>query len=271
MTDTYDPDLLVTFLAVAETGSFSEAARRRGLRQSTVSQHVRRLEAETRRRLFDRDTHNVSLTVDGQALTVLAGEILAAYSRAERYFSNAELRGRVRFGASEDFALSSLLPQVLRAFSSRHPQVDIEMTVGLAADLYGRMDEGALDLIFAKRRAGDGRGRMVWREEMVWIAAPDWRWIWSARCRSSSIRRTASPARPFSRRLRKRTFPGASPAPAARFPAWSAPSSVALASARNRRVSSRKGRSPSGLRPGCHRSARRNSWSSPRAVGGEDQ
>ena len=54
MTETYDPDLLVTFLAVAESGSFSEAARRRGLRQSTVSQHVRRLEAETRRRLFDR-------------------------------------------------------------------------------------------------------------------------------------------------------------------------------------------------------------------------
>ena len=165
----------MTFLAVAETGSFSEAARRRGVRQSTVSQQVRRLEAETRRRLFDRDTHKVSLTVDGQALTVLAGEILAAYSRAERYFSNAELRGRVRFGASEDFALSSLLPQVLRAVSSRHPGVDIEMMVGLAADLYERMDEGALDLIFAKRRAGDGRGHMVWREEMVWIAAPDWR------------------------------------------------------------------------------------------------
>ena len=37
------------------------------------------------------------------------------------------------------------------------------------------MDEGALDLIFAKRRAGDGRGRTVWREDLVWIAAPDWR------------------------------------------------------------------------------------------------
>src|ERR1700728_1226349 len=200
MTETYDPDLLVTFLAVAEAGSFSEAARRRGLRQSTVSQQVRRLETETRRRLFDRDTHNVSLTIDGQALTVLAGEILAAYSRAERYFSNAELRGRVRFGASEDFALSSLLPQVLRAFASRHPQVDIEMTVGLAADLYSGMDEGALDLIFAKRRAGGG--------------------TLSGRCRSSSIRRAASPARPFLRRLRRPTFPGASPALAARFPAW---------------------------------------------------
>ena len=63
MTETYDPDLLVTFLAVAEAGSFSEAARRRGLRQSTVSQQVRRLEAETRRRLFDRDTHKVSLKI----------------------------------------------------------------------------------------------------------------------------------------------------------------------------------------------------------------
>ena len=93
MTETYDPDLLVTFLAVAETGSFSEAARRRGLRQSTVSQQVRRLEAETRRRLFDRDTHNVALTVDGQALTVLAGEILAAYSRARALFLERRAQG----------------------------------------------------------------------------------------------------------------------------------------------------------------------------------
>ena len=161
MTETYDPDLLVTFLAVAETGSFSEAARRRGLRQSTVSQQVRRLEAETRRRLFDRDTHNVALTVDGQALTVLAGEILAAYSRAERYFSNAELRGRVRFGASEDFALSSLLPQVLRAFASRHPQVDIEMTVGLAADLYRTYGRGRARSDF--RQAPGGRRARPYR------------------------------------------------------------------------------------------------------------
>ena len=172
---TYDPELLAAFLAVAEAASFSEAARRLGLRQSTVSQRIRRLEAATRRRLFDRDTHQVALTVDGQALTALAADILAAQARAERYFAGAELRGRVRLGASEDFALSSLLPAVLRDFSSRYPAVDLEMTVGLAADLYAGLDERRLDLIFAKRRAGDGRGRVVWREQMVWIAAGDWR------------------------------------------------------------------------------------------------
>ena len=268
MTGTYDPDLLVTFLAVAETGSFSEAARRRNLRQSTVSQQVRRLEAETRRRLFDRDTHDVSLTVDGQALTVLAGEILAAYSRAERYFSNAELRGRVRFGASEDFALSSLLPQVLRAFSSQAPSSR-------------HRDDGR-----ARRRPlfrhGRGRARPHFRQAAGGRRARPHRVARgdgldrgarlaarpaSARCRSSSIRRAASPARRFSRRSRRRMSPGASPAPAARFPAWSAPFWAGSASARNRRVSRRKARSPSVPRRGCRRSARRNSSSCPRSAG----
>lgn len=175
MSAMYDPDLVVTFLAIVETGSFSEAARRRGLRQSTVSQHVRRLEDLTRRRLFDRDTHRVEPTVDGAAFIALARDIVAAHARAERYFSGTELRGRVRLGASEDFALSSLLPKVLRDFAARHPAVDLEMVVGLAADLYERLDDGGLDLIFAKRRAGDGRGTLVWREPMVWVAAPDWR------------------------------------------------------------------------------------------------
>ena len=48
----FDPALLGTFVTVAKTGSFTEAGRRLGLRQSTVSQHVRRLEEAAARRLF---------------------------------------------------------------------------------------------------------------------------------------------------------------------------------------------------------------------------
>lgn len=171
----YDPTLLVTFLAIVEAGSFSEAARRLGLRQSTVSQHVRRLEVATRRRLFDRDTHTVAPTVDGNAFVALARAVIEAHERAERYFVGTELRGRVRLGASEDFALSSLLPQVLRDFTRRNPSVDLEMTVGLAEALYDRLDDGGLDLLFAKRRPGDERGTVVWRERLAWVGAADWR------------------------------------------------------------------------------------------------
>ena len=52
----YDPAQLRTFLAVSQALSFTRAARRLGLRQSTVSQHVRRLEDATGRPLFTRDT-----------------------------------------------------------------------------------------------------------------------------------------------------------------------------------------------------------------------
>src|SRR4051794_12462342 len=62
MTDPYDPSQLRTFLAVAQTRSFTQAAVRLGIRQPTVSQHVRKLEEATGRVLVLRDTHSVALT-----------------------------------------------------------------------------------------------------------------------------------------------------------------------------------------------------------------
>jgi DNA-binding transcriptional LysR family regulator len=94
-----DPVLLQTFLAIAQTRSFTRAAERLGLRQSTVSQHIRKLEDEAGRRLFVRDTHSVAMTADGEAMIEFARSILAANERAERYFAGSELRGRLRFGA----------------------------------------------------------------------------------------------------------------------------------------------------------------------------
>jgi DNA-binding transcriptional LysR family regulator len=93
----FDPTLLTTFIAVAKAASFSEAERRLDLSQSTVSQHIRRLEQAAGRRLFVRDTHNVTLTADGQAMVALARGILEANERAQAYFAVSELRGRLRF------------------------------------------------------------------------------------------------------------------------------------------------------------------------------
>ena len=114
----FDPNLLATFVTVAKARSFTEAGRRLGLQQSTVSQHVRRLEKAASRRLFVRDTHSVALTADGEAMLGLAQGILEANERARRYFAGSELRGRVRFGASEDFVQSRLpeVPASSRAF-----------------------------------------------------------------------------------------------------------------------------------------------------------
>src|ERR1700710_192330 len=158
----FDPVHLASFLAVARTRNFTEAGRRLGLQQSTVSQHVRKLEDSAGRRLFVRDTHTVTLTADGEAMTGFAQTILDTSERARRYFAGSQLRGRVRFGTSEDF-VSTRLPELLREFVRQHALVDLELTVGVSATLYEHLDAGSLDLVLAKRRTGDDPGRLVGR------------------------------------------------------------------------------------------------------------
>jgi DNA-binding transcriptional LysR family regulator len=171
MTPMLNPDLLRSFLAVAEMRSFTLAAQRLGLRQSTVSQHIKRLEDALQRHLLARDTHAVAPTPDGDALVDFARQVLDANDRIGRFFAGSELRGGIRFGASEDFVLSGL-EDVLAEFAQRHVSVDLELTVGLSGNLYERYDAGDLDVIFVKRRTGDTRGQTAWREQLVWVGRP---------------------------------------------------------------------------------------------------
>ncbi|MDQ0379963.1 LysR family transcriptional regulator [Amycolatopsis thermophila] len=163
-----DPVWLRTFLTVAETRSFTRAGQRLGLRQSTVSQHVRKLEELTSQQLLLRDTHSVELTPDGEAMIGFAGTILEDIERALAYFTGPELRGRVRFGASEDFVVGPL-PEILREFRRSHPLVDLELTVDLSGVLYEKLRAGELDLVLGKRRPGDETGSPLWTDPLVWV------------------------------------------------------------------------------------------------------
>ena len=80
--------------------------------------------AQLGRRLFLRDTHSVRLTPDGEAMVAFADNILDANDRAERYFTGSRVRGRLRFGTSEDFVFSRLT-DVLRATEFVVPALEI--------------------------------------------------------------------------------------------------------------------------------------------------
>ncbi|HKS48729.1 MAG TPA: LysR family transcriptional regulator [Amycolatopsis sp.] len=163
-----DPVWLKTFLMVAETRSFTRAADRLGLRQSTVSQHIRKLEQAITQQLFVRDTHSVDLTSDGEAMVGFAGNVIETMDRAMSYFTGTELRGHVRFGASEDF-VAGPLPEILRGFRRTHPRVDLELTVALSGLLHEKLRAGGLDLVLAKRGAGEGTGSPLWTDGLVWV------------------------------------------------------------------------------------------------------
>jgi DNA-binding transcriptional LysR family regulator len=164
----FDPVLLRTFLAVADTRSFTRAAGLLGISQPTVSQQVRRLEEAAKRQLVARDTREVRLTDNGDAMAGFARTILAAHAEAERYFSGSAMRGRLRFGAADDLAITTL-PRILRHFRQQHPQINLELTVDQSGPLHRRLQAGHLDLIFIKQTPGTTEGTIVATDELVWM------------------------------------------------------------------------------------------------------
>jgi DNA-binding transcriptional LysR family regulator len=133
-----------------------------------VSQHVAKLEKAAGRVLVDRDTRQVRLTDNGDAMAGFARSILAAHAAADSYFSGTAMRGRLRFGAADDLAITQL-PSILRDFRQAYPQINLELTVSQSTPLHRRLKAGQLDLIFIKQMAGSQEGDRVSSDDLVWM------------------------------------------------------------------------------------------------------
>ncbi|TCM53239.1 DNA-binding transcriptional LysR family regulator [Rhizobium sp. PP-F2F-G48] len=160
---------IASFVMLQQTGSFTEAAARLGIGQSTVTQHIQRLEKSLGRQLVFRDTHQVRLTAEGEALLGHARGMLDLNGKVTALFGENRLRGRLRLGVSED-VVASRLTAILADFIRLYPLVDLEMTVALSAVLNQMQEAGDLDLVLAKRHIGETHGRLLYREPLVWLA-----------------------------------------------------------------------------------------------------
>lgn len=166
----YNVEHLRSFLAVAQSLSFTRAAANLGMAQPTVSQHVRKLEAAAGRPLLVRDTRSATLTADGEAMADFARTIIAANEQAVDYFTGSRLRGRLRFGVTDDVALTQV-PNVLRDFRKLYPGINLALTVAQGPALRRRVESGHLDIALVKSEPGEGPGRLVRRDRLVWAAA----------------------------------------------------------------------------------------------------
>src|ERR671911_2895568 len=97
-----DIDQLKTFLAIAETGSFTKAADIVHKTQSAVSMQMKRLEERLDRPIFARDGRASKLTEDGERLLDYARRIIKLNVEAIAAFNDKELSGRVRLGLPDD-------------------------------------------------------------------------------------------------------------------------------------------------------------------------
>ena len=118
------------FVQVAETASFSEAARRLRTSKSVVSRQVSALEAELGARLFHRTTRSLTLTEAGQGYRERVGQILADLAEANLAVTQLQAapRGTLRVNAPMSFGFLHLAP-ALPDFQARYPEVALDVSM----------------------------------------------------------------------------------------------------------------------------------------------
>jgi len=163
-----DPVLLRSFVAVADTGSFTRAADSVHLTQSTVSQQLRRLETQVGCELLNRGGRYVTATPEGEQLLGYARRILQLMDEAAGQLAQGGAQGEVRLGVPEDFVARTLTP-TLAAFADAYPGVRLEVTSGLSHELWQRFQRGELDLALIKQRVGSAPGLASWPEPLCWL------------------------------------------------------------------------------------------------------
>ncbi len=126
------PDLnsLLIFAAVAEAGSFSQAARRLGMPVSTVSRRVAELEDQLGVRLLERSTRSLRLTDVGAEVLDYAQQTVDVSDAVESLVSNrlTEVTGALRLSCPPSIA-DSLIAPLISAFQASYPAVRIHVMV----------------------------------------------------------------------------------------------------------------------------------------------
>jgi LysR family hydrogen peroxide-inducible transcriptional activator len=133
--------------AVAEEGSISRAARRVGVAQPSLSQQVKKLEDELGHRLLDRLPKGVVPTEAGRQLLEHARRVLAEIADARRRIGDTPglVTGSLAVGAIPTMA-PFLLPDVLRRFARRHPNVRLTVVEDVTDRLLGALERGEIDV-----------------------------------------------------------------------------------------------------------------------------
>ena len=165
-----DPRLLRAFVAIADTGSFTQAAERLNTTQSTVSQQLGRLEAAIGHSLIDRAARPVQPTGTGERLLGYARRILALQREAEVVLGDPAGATSIRIGVPEDL-VSGTMARTFASFVRRHRQLRLDVVAGLSRDLTRRYRSGEFDVVIVKEPAASSDCRASCPEPMAWFEA----------------------------------------------------------------------------------------------------
>lgn len=178
------------FVALAEQLSFTRAASKVHVTQSTLSHQIRQLEEDLGQPLFDRIGKRVLLTEAGQTLLPRVLQALREIDSGVRALSNGgqPLQGELRIASSHTFNIN-LVPMCLAAFLGRHPLVRVTVEELSATKIEERVVDGSVDVGIAYRPASlqSIEFEPLYEEQLALVVRPTHRFAKRKRIRMAEL------------------------------------------------------------------------------------
>lgn len=165
-----DLDQLTTFVAIADTGSFTRAADEVHRTQSAVSMQMRRLEERIGKALFEKDGRTNRLTEDGERLLSYARRMIRLSRETLAAFDDASLEGQIRIGTPDDYA-DRFLPEIMGRFARSNPRVELSVVCEPTANLTELIRRGQLDIALVTQHDDLRAVEVVRRESLLWVTS----------------------------------------------------------------------------------------------------
>lgn len=166
---------LKAFVSIAETKTFTAAAKLVHVTQAAISMQIRQLEEEMGVPLFIRTPRRVILTEAGELLLGRARKILREHDTA--LMEVAEIAGaeygRLRIGSSSSMFVTSQLPEILQKLKETFPNAELTVISGTSDVLVEKISHGEIDVAFVSLpvEASNIQTELLFSDEIVAIAS----------------------------------------------------------------------------------------------------
>src|SRR5690606_26857105 len=170
MASPLDLDQLQTFVAIADSGSFTRAADEVHRTQSAVSMQMRRLEERLGKTLFEKEGRTNRLTEEGERLLTYARRLLRLNRETLAAFDDASLEGHIRIGTPDDYA-DRFLPEIMARFTRSNPRVELSVICEPTVNLLEHIKRNTLDIALITHDSDKGSAEVVRREPLLWVTS----------------------------------------------------------------------------------------------------
>jgi len=166
-------DLLRTFVKIADLRSFTRAGIALGRTQPAISLQMARLESLVGVKLLTRSGGEIELSEAGENLVHYARQILCLNDEAVSRLTQQSVRGTVRVGLPNDFAVA-FLSEILGGFAKSHESISLDVKCDLSVQLLAALEQNEMDVVIAMT-SEDPRhpAAKVWKEKLVWVTGPE--------------------------------------------------------------------------------------------------